>query len=170
MKINHQFGLVIGRFQPPCLHHFGFLDQVINSGIKKLLIGVGQSPVFDSRNFLTASEVQSLLIPNLDKLNIPYKIVSIPDINDPPFYATHVKSFFPEIEEANTCLFTENTYTSECFVNYGHNFKVIIPKILDNRATNVRQIMLEGKPEWKDLVPDNVFEYLTKNNKKPLTL
>lgn len=168
MTIDHQFGLVIGRFQPPCLHHFGFIDQVITSGIDKLLIGIGESQNFDSRNFLTATEVQSLLIPNLDRLNFPYKLVTIPDINDPKNYVNHVKKFFTEIDETNTCLFTENNYTADCFVNYGHTFKVIIPKILDNRATNVRQLMLKGSPEWKNLVPENVFQFLINNKKEPL--
>lgn len=170
MKVKHQFGLIIGRFQPPCLHHFQFINEAINSGIKKLLIGVGESQGFDSRNFLTASEVQLLLIPNLNQLNFPYQLVAIPDINDPEHYVEHVKKFFPEVDESNTCLFTENNYTSDCFINHGHSFKVVIPTILDNRATNVRQIMIEGQTEWKNLVPKNVFEFLMKNKKKPLLL
>lgn len=167
MKTNHKFGLIIGRFQPPCLHHFQFIKEAIGSGIQKLLIGVGESQSFDNRNFLTATEVCSLLTPNLDKFNFPYQIVTIPDINDPKNYVKHVKKFYSEIDESNTCLFTENSYTSDCFVNYGHNFKVVVPTILDNRATNVRQLMLIGNPEWQKLIPKNVLEYLIKYQKKP---
>ena len=168
MKVDYQFGLIIGRFQPPCLHHFQFINEAINSGIKILLIGIGEAKNFDSRNFLTGNEVKSLLIPNLDQLNFPYKLVLIPDINDPKNYANHVKKIFPEINENNTCLFTENTYTSDCFINYGHSFKYITPTILNNRATNVRQLMLENNELWKNLVPQNVLDFLTKNNKEPL--
>ena len=167
MKTNHKFGLIIGRFQPPCLHHFQFINEAINSGIQKLLIGVGESQFFDNRNFLSAAEIQSLLIPNLDNLNIPYKLVTIPDINDPKNYAKHVKKILPEINEINTCLFTENSYTSDCFINYGNNFKVVTPTILDNRATNVRQLILENNPNWQKLVPENVLQYIIKNNKIP---
>ena len=165
MKNNYQYGLIIGRFQPPCLHHFQFINEAISSGIRKLLIGVGQASHFDDRNFLTGKEVQSLLIPNLNKLNFPYKIVIIPDINSPPNYVNHVKKYFPEIDENNTCLFTENSYTSDCFVNYGHTFKVVVPTILDNRATNVRQLILNGDQKWQKLVPENILEYLVKNQK-----
>lgn len=165
MKVNYQYGLIIGRFQPPCLHHFQFIREAIDSGIKKLLIGVGQASHFNDRNFLTGNEVQSLLIPNLDQLKFPYSLVTIPDINNPQKYANHVKKYFPEINENNTCLFTENTYTSDCFVNYGHHYEFIIPTILDNRATNVRQLMQEKNPKWQKLVPKNVLEYLIKNQK-----
>lgn len=164
MKNNYKFGLIIGRFQPPCLHHFDFLQEIINSGIKELLIGIGEAKNLDSRNFLNALEVKKLLIPNLDKLNFPYKIIIIPDINNPPKYAAHVKTFFPEINESNTFLFTENDYTSDCFIKYGHKFKVIKPTILPHRATDVRQMMVDNNPNWKKLVPQNVSVFI--KNKK----
>ena len=163
MKTNKEFGLIIGRFQPPCLHHLQFIDQVIHSGIKKLLIGVGDFGVIDDRNFLTASQVESLLIPNLDLLNFPYDIKIISDIHNPPKYADHVKTFFPFINESNTCLFTDNTYTSDCFTNYGHNFQIIIPQIVPTRATEVRQMIFSNNSKWKNLVPVNVFNFITNN-------
>ncbi|MDD2482930.1 MAG: hypothetical protein PHE32_03130 [Candidatus Shapirobacteria bacterium] len=164
MLTTHHFGLVIGRFQPPCLHHLQFLNEVINSGIKKLLIGVGESTTLDSQNFLTGEEVKSLLIPNLDKLNFPYQIIIIPDINNPPKYADYVKTFFPEINESNTCLFTDNDYTSDCFVNYGHHFQIIKPKILNTRATDVRQMININNSTWQSLVPQNAIDFI--KNKK----
>lgn len=164
MKTNCEFGLVIGRFQPPCLHHLQFIEEVIHSGIKKLLIGIGEAKELDSRNFLTGEEIKSLLIPNLDKLNFPYEIVIIPDINNPPKYADHVKTFFSKINENNTCLFTENDYTSDCFVNYSHHFQVVKPTILPIRATQIRQMILGKDPNWQNLVPKNVFEFI--KNKK----
>lgn len=168
MKVNREYGLIIGRFQPPCLHHLQFLNEVINSGIKKLLIGIGESQSLDSRNFLTAPEVKSLLIPNLDKLDFPYEIMIIPDINDPPRYAAHVKTFFSQISEENTYLFTENDYTSDCFINYGHHFQVVKPTIFPVRATRVRQLIVEKNPLWHNLVPSNVSEFIVKTKKQLL--
>ncbi len=166
MKTTKEFGLIIGRFQPPCLHHLEFIKQAINSGINKLLIGVGDAMVIDQKNFLTAKEVESLLTTNLDKLNFPYELKIIPDIHDPPNYANHVKTIFPLINESNTCLFTDNTYTSDCFRNYGHNFEIIIPKILPVRATIIRQMISDHNCEWQKLVPDNVFDFITNNKTK----
>jgi nicotinamide mononucleotide adenylyltransferase len=164
MKTKCQFGIIIGRFQPPCLHHLQFIDEVINSGIKKLLIGLGESKVLDSCNFLTGNEVKSLLIPNLDKLNFPYEIIIIPDINNPPKYADHVQKYFSQINDFNTCLFTENNYTSDCFINYDHHFQVIKPTVLPTRATDIRQMMINNNPAWQKLVPQNVIEFI--KNKK----
>ncbi|MDD2225046.1 MAG: hypothetical protein PHP97_02700 [Candidatus Shapirobacteria bacterium] len=160
MKTNYEFGLIIGRFQPLCLHHRQFFDEVINSGIKKLLVGVGESKFLDSCNFLTGNEVKSLLIPNLDKLNFPYEIIIIPDINNPPKYADYVKKYFPQINDTNTCLFTENNYTSDCFINHGHHFQVIKPTILPTRATDIRQMIINNDPIWQTLVPQNVIEFI----------
>ncbi|MFA6463261.1 MAG: hypothetical protein WCT51_04450, partial [Candidatus Shapirobacteria bacterium] len=115
-------------------------------------------------NFLTGDEVKSLLISNLDKLNFPYEIIIIPDINNPPKYADHVKKYFSQINENNTCLFTENTYTSDCFINYRHHFKVIKPTILPTRATEIRQMIINNNSAWQKLVPKNVIEFI--KNKK----
>ncbi len=162
MKTNKQYGLIIGRFQPPCLHHLEFIKQVIDSGVKELLIGIGDAGIIDENNFLTANQVKDLLIPNLDKLNFPYQIQIIPDIHNPPKYADHVKTFFPIITESNTCLFTDNTYTSDCFTNYGHNFEHIIQNILPIRATTIRQMIVNKNFQWQNLVPDNVKIFILK--------
>ncbi len=161
MKTNKQFGLIIGRFQPPCLHHLEFIKEVIHSGITEILIGIGDAGIIDDKNFLTANQVKGLLIPNLNQLNFPYQIQIIPDIHNPPKYADHVKTFFSFINEFNTCLFTDNNYTSDCFTNYGHNFEHLIPAILPSRATDIRQMILAKNPHFSDYVPDNVFKFLS---------
>ena len=162
MKTSKQYGLIIGRFQPPCLHHLEFIKEVINSGVKELLIGIGDSGVLDDKNFLTANQVKDLLIPNLDKLNFSYQIQIIPDIHNPPKYADHVKTFFPFITEANTCLFTDNSYTSDCFINYGHNFQHITQKILPIRATDIRQMISQKDSSVSSFLPENVSVFFQK--------
>ena len=162
MKTNKHFGLIIGRFQPPCLHHLEFIKEVIDSGVKEILIGIGDAGVLDDKNFLTATKVKELLIPNLDKLNFPYQIQLIPDIHTPPKYADHVKTFFPQIDESNTCLFTDNNYTSDCFINYGHNFEHQIQTILPTRATDIRRMIINHDLSLKSLVPQNVADFVVK--------
>lgn len=166
MKTNKEFGLIIGRFQPPCLHHLQFIDQVIHSGIKKLLIGIGDAKIIDEKNFLTSDQVKSLLIPNLDILNFPYDIKIIPDIHNPPKYVDHVKTFFTQVDDSNTCLFTDNQYTYNCFINYDHHFEHQIPTILPSRATSVRQMISENNLKWQSLVPKNVYSFITNNKTK----
>jgi len=162
MKTDKHFGLIIGRFQPPCLHHLEFIKEVINSGVKEILIGIGDAGVLDDKNFITAVQVKDLLIPNLDKLNFPYQIQLIPDIHNPPKYADHVITFFPQINEFNTCLFTDNNYTSDCFINYGHNFEHQIQTILPTRATDIRQMIINHDLSLNSLVPQNVADFVVK--------
>jgi nicotinamide mononucleotide adenylyltransferase len=160
MKTDKYYGLIIGRFQPPCLHHLSFFDEVIKSGIKKLLIGVGDSGIVDDKNFLTAVQVKDLLVPNLDNLNFSYQIKVISDIHNPPKYAAHVKTFFSEINESNTCLFTDNNYLSDCFTNYGHEYEHQIQTILPARATSIRQMIINNNLKWQQLVPKNVANFI----------
>lgn len=162
INTDKQFGLIIGRFQPPCLHHLEFIKEVIDSGVKKLLIGIGDAGVLDDKNFLTAVQVKELLIPNLDKFNFPYQIKLIPDIHNPPKYADHVITFFSQINELNTCLFTDNNYTSDCFTNYGHNFEHQIQTILPTRASDIRQMIINHDSLVNSLVPQNVADFVVK--------
>lgn len=163
MKTDKHFGLIIGRFQPPCLHHLEFVKEIINSGVKEILIGIGDAGILDDKNFFTATQVKELLIPNLDKLNFPYQVQLIPDIHNPPKYADHVITFFPQINESNTCLFTDNNYTSDCFTNYGHNFEHQIQTILPTRATDIRQMIIQKNPKLSNYVPNNVLKFIDKN-------
>jgi nicotinamide mononucleotide adenylyltransferase len=157
------FALVIGRFQPPCNHHVSMLQEIVKKfHPQKLFIGIGVSVKNDDKNFLQYEEVKELMILILNSLDIIYEIKPISDINNPPKYCDHVKSIFTKINEDNTCLYTENTYTSDCFINYGHKFEVILPTILPMRATLVREMMLNNKNEWKNNVPNHVVKYLEK--------
>lgn len=152
--------LVIGRFQPLCNHHIAILTELVTKfKPKKILLGVGVSGVIDSRNFLTFDEVKDLLLPVLKQLKVDFEIKAIPDINNPPKYAKHVESIFPQINSKNTQIFTENTYTSDCFIQYGHNYQVITPTILPIRATEIRDLILK-KGNWQKHVPPHVAKFL----------
>lgn len=160
--MRNSYALVIGRFQPPCNHHVSILTELVEKyHPKKILLGIGVSQKKDDRNFLDYEEVKKLMIPILNNLNIKYEIKPIPDINNPPKYCEHVESIFTEINENNTFLYTENTYTSDCFIQYGHHYKVVTPTILPIRATEIREMMLKNK-NWQQFVPPHVAEYLKK--------
>jgi 8-oxo-dGTP diphosphatase len=158
--------LIIGRFQPPCNHHVDVLKQAAAlPGIEKLLVGIGVAPKPDKRNFLTGDEVEELLTPILDGIGKPYTLRQVPDINDPPAYCRHVESIFAGMDEANTLLFTDNTYTSECFTQHGHHYAVREPKPLGIRGTDVRHAMSHDRhgKGWQRYVPKHVADYLKKH-------
>ena len=158
--------LVIGRFQPFCNHHADILKKVLKtSGARKLLLGLGVSQKQDERNFLDFNERKEMITPILDNFDIAYEIRPITDINDPPNYGKHVESVFPEMNESNTRIFTENPYTSDCFNQHGHNYQVVPTTTTSSiRATEVRQLMIDSSEDWTKLVPDNVAELIKKNN------
>ena len=129
-----------------------------------MLLGLGVSQKIDERNFLDFNERKEMLIPILDNLDIECEIRPIIDINDPPKYGEHVESVFPEMNESNTKIFTENPYTRDCFIQYGHNYQVVpTTTTLSSRATDVRQLMIESG-DWTKLVPNHVAEIIKKNN------
>lgn len=156
--------LVIGRFQPLCNHHVGMLHQVVrDSGARKLLIGLGVSSEINDKNFLDFNERKDMLVPVLDQLGIDYEIKAIVDINNPPEYCAHVESFFPDMNESNTQIFTENDYTRDCFIQHGHNYRVVTPGPQSGKATQVRQFMCQSK-NWQDCVPQHVADLIKQNN------
>jgi nicotinamide mononucleotide adenylyltransferase len=162
---HYPIALIIGRFQPFCNNHFELLETVVKKYIpQKLILGIGVCGMIDEKNFLNYDEIKTMIEPILEDLNVNYEIKPIPDIHNPPKYAEHVKSIFTEISEKNTRIFTDNTYLSDCFVNYGHNFKIITPEISsDVRATTVRLLMKNGG-EWGKMVPKCVEENIKANN------
>lgn len=125
----------------------------------KIFLGIGVAKIVDERNWWGYNEIKEMITPIIRKLNIDYEIKPIPDINDSPKYGEHVATIFPEINESNTTLYTDNTYTSDCFVNFGHNYEVVKPTIQPGRATMVREMILKNE-NWQQFVPSNVAEFI----------
>jgi nicotinamide mononucleotide adenylyltransferase len=161
---QYPMALIIGRFQPFCNHHVEVLQDVAKkTGVKKILLGIGVTKKTDERNFLTYEERKEIITPILENLGVEYEIRAIPDIHNPPKYGEYVESIFPEIKENNTRVFTDNDYTSDCFVNYGHNYEIVVPKVISPiRATLVRQLMKTDN-NWEQYVLPNVANYLKSN-------
>jgi nicotinamide mononucleotide adenylyltransferase len=157
--------LVIGRFQPFCNNHLELLEKIVKDcKPQKLILGIGICGVIDEKNFLNYDEIVTMINPILKDLGVDYEVKPVPDIHNPPKYAEHVKSIFPEISEENTKIFTDNTYLSDCFVNYGNNYKIVTPEIRsDVRATKVRLLMKDGG-NWEEMVPKGIEENIKANN------
>jgi len=158
--------LIIGRFQPFSENHEKLLKEIVRKyHPRKILLGIGVAEKMDERNFLTFDEIKEMVTPFLDTLGVEYELRAVPDINNPPKYGEHVESIFPEMTEDNTQLFTDNTYTSDCFVNYGHNYKVVDNLEIDSkvRATFVRGLMVTGG-DWQKYVLPQVAECVKRND------
>ncbi|MBU1151931.1 nicotinamide-nucleotide adenylyltransferase [Patescibacteria group bacterium] len=156
-----QSALFIGRFQP--LHN-GHL-QVIKDILKKndhliIVIGSAQNPK-DQRNPYTAGERFEMIDQTLKAAKIPkekYDIIPIPDLNDPPNYATYITKLIPTYNH----LYTGSPLVEECFRVPFPNLK--ITKLSRDKipvsSTEIRE-KISKKQDWQNLVPKSVAAYIT---------
>ncbi|MBW3017188.1 adenylyltransferase/cytidyltransferase family protein [Candidatus Woesearchaeota archaeon] len=148
--------LVIGRFQGVHNGHVNLFEQVKRLGVDLVLIGIGHCGELNSRHPFKPEEVKHMLEP---VIGMPFKIYHVPDINDPPNYAKHVKSIVKEFDKY-TIIVSGNPYTKQCFPEN---------KVLNQRtdvnisATIVRNNIANGN-EWKSLVPKTTYDFIKNNN------
>lgn len=162
--MKKKLALVIGRFQPFCNNHLELLNWITKKyQPKKILLGIGGNGKIDERHFLKFDEIKEMISPILEKIGTKIVIKEIPDINNPPKYGKYVETFFEEMSENNTTVFTDNPYTGDCFDKHGNNYEVVCPKITSKiRATQVRQ-KIKDHQKWKQMVPKSISDYILKN-------
>ncbi|MFC1697261.1 NUDIX domain-containing protein [Nanoarchaeota archaeon] len=158
--------LVIGRFQGVHIGHADLFKQLVENGVKKVYVGVGTVPEEDfpnKKNMFSFYETRQMLEPVIKESGLEYELKQIPDINNPPKYGEYVKEFFPEMNENNTFVFSGNSYTTDCFTNYGLNYEIKDPIKRNGEdlcATVVRQKIIDQDETWRDLVPETTEQII----------
>lgn len=93
------------------------------------------------------------------------KVLSIPDIHDPPNYVKHVQkitAFMPF-----DVVFTDNQNTIDLFKEKGYPIITIpIPNI--PRATEIRGYFYKGEDIWRNYVPHSTEIIMNRERKKIL--
>jgi len=153
--------LFIGRFQP---FHLGHL-QVIRSCLdqyKFCYIGIGSSQYSNtSQNPFSFEERKTMISQSLhDEKITQFKVVQIPDINDPPNWVEHVRSIIDDFD----MVFTNNDFTEQLFIAQG--YQVDHPGFYMKytySGKEIRSRMIQHK-SWKDLVHPKVYSYLISIN------
>ena len=142
--------LYIGRFQP---FHNGHLlvMQSLSSKYDEIIIGIGSSQDWDtSENPFSEEERMQMITRSLDAAGIQkYRVVSIPDIHDPPRWVSHVRSIIPDFD----VVITNNPFTQSLFIDKG--YRVEGTPYFQHRlfsGKEIRRRMLHDEP-WVDLVP-----------------
>lgn len=151
--------LFIGRFQP---FHKGHLKiiQKISKEFDEIVIGIGSSQYNHTlENPFTSEERKKMIKDTLENESIKnFKIIFIPDINNPPKWVEHVKSIIPDFDVVITnSAFTKRLFTEKGFAVRGtpsykrelYTGKKIRDKIIKNER-------------WDNLVPDEVFNFIKK--------
>ncbi len=166
MKELGTVGLV-GRFKP--LHNGGaaMLESICDNA-DHVLIGIGSSNKYNSRNPFTAEESRGMIDAYLSQRFSNYSFIEVPDFAHIPEYSDgqkwkeYVVGHFGKLDY----FVSGNSYVSELLQD---KYRIIhtaekIPseKRTCLRATTVRMEMAKGC-DWKRLVPKEVADYLEKN-------
>jgi nicotinamide-nucleotide adenylyltransferase len=148
-------GLFIGRFQPFHNAHLQDIKLALKE-VDELIIGIGSSNVkrkkenpftFDERVKMIDSALLS------ENINNCY-IFPIPDFNNDGKWVQYIEKELPKFD----IVYTGNSWTYRCFKKFG--YKVNKVDIIDGISSTIIRDLINGKKEWKKLVPKKVVEFI----------
>lgn len=145
--------LFIGRFQPFHLGHLSILQR-LSQRYEMIIIGIGSSQYHDTtENPFSEAERRQMISQSLDAVGIRrYRIVSIPDIHNPPRWVDHVCSIVSDFD----VVIANNPLTKKLFSEKGYLVK---GTAYFNRkkysGKEIRRRILHDEP-WDELVPSKV--------------
>lgn len=152
--------LFIWRFQPIHFGHISAIEQLLERGVDRVVIGLGSSNAkLSQENPFSAVEREELLRKSLD-LHFPnhiIDIVQIPDFSQDEAWTNYVMDTIqPSI------IISGNPWTRDCFA---HIEVEIIEPIFDQKisATEIRAAWREGRLDSvENFLDDHVIEFLKK--------
>lgn len=148
-----------GRFQPFHRGHLGALNQLL-SEFDEVVVAIGSAQDgFSCKNPFTAGERWEMLYRIVIRSNLVGRIwaIPIPDINMPPAWSAYLLSISPKVE----VVASGNPQVLYLFRWLGYKTKEI--RLLEPEkyhGTRIRNLMLAGSDEWRELVPSEVAEYI----------
>lgn len=145
--------LFIGRFQP---FHKGHLKiiQGISKKYDEIIIGLGSSQYSNEiDNPFSEEERRKMIVNSLDEIGLKkYRIISIPDIHNPPIWVSHVLSIVSDFD----VVISNNLLTKKLFTERGYRvFNTPFYEKDKFSGRRIRKNMINGK-QWEDLVPPSV--------------
>jgi nicotinamide-nucleotide adenylyltransferase len=151
--------LFIGRFQPFHLGHLLLLER-LSKQYDEIIIGIGSSQYRNTYdNPFSEVERKQMITQSLDAVGIhKYRIVTIPDIHDPPRWVDHVCSIVSDFD----VIIANNPFTRKLFFEKGYVVKGTA--FFDRKrysGKEIRRRMIQNEP-WDELVPEVVFKIITK--------
>jgi len=151
-----------GRFQPFHKGHLSAIQWILRN-FDFVVIGVGSSQESRTRkNPFSFNERKKMIERTLKAYGIKkskYRIVPIPDFfNDEKWSKYCMKNFKFDV------VVTGSRWTGRCFKNKRPVRRVKFFKRNMYRATLIRKMILKKDDRWKQLVPLEVYRYLTEIN------
>jgi len=159
--------IFVGRFQPFHKGHLKVIKEILKNQ-KKILIFIGSlQESFTQRNPFSFKERKEMIEKTLWREKITnFEILGICDFADDLVWAKKLLRT-KNLKREEVIVFTQNPWTRRCLEKIGVK---VLPHSLFFRkekkgvlcATKIRERISQNK-EWKDLVPETIFEYLKKN-------
>ena len=153
----------MGRFQPFHLGHLDLAKQILY-GCDELIIAITSSQFnYLEKDPFTAGERIEMIHNSLKESSLDLTrcfVVSIENQFNVATWASYLKSALPHFDK----VFSGNDYVSMLLADSG--IDVVSPKFLDRtqfNATRIRSMIISDE-NWKDFVPNAVYEFLTKIN------
>ncbi|MBN2459101.1 NUDIX domain-containing protein [Candidatus Woesearchaeota archaeon] len=152
-------GLIIGKFE---VVHQGHVDLFTQVSGRKDISQIIAAITSNKKNIFSWEERKSMIEQAANRMKKPFVFYNVPDINNPPMYAEHVRRIIglPSLDEV--VLFTGNPYTSNCF-----NGKCGIETIMIKTPySSSRLLEMIGSDDngWEKLVPKSTKRFIYGHN------
>lgn len=152
-------GLFIGRFQPLHNGHLKVLETMCKT-FDTVIIGIGSSNVSETdKNPYDYKTRKKMIEQSLKPFHFKnYKIITIPDINDPPNWVNHVLSIISDFN----VIITNNDFTKKLFEEKGYFVMGTCGYDEKTRlsASQIRKKIKDNDESWKELVPKPVVDLI----------
>lgn len=149
--------LFIGRFQPFHKGHL-LLMQSISNQYEEIIIGIGSSQYRNiSDNPFSEDERKEMIKKSLGSIGMSnYRIVSIPDIHNPPKWVSHVLSIISDFD----VVISNNSFTKQLFSEKGFIVKNTLYFEKEKYSGEEIRRRIKNDETWEDLVPDVVVKII----------
>jgi len=156
---------MVGRFQPFHLGHLDLAKQILDE-CDEVIISITSSQFnYLEKDPFTAGERIEMIHNSLKESSLDLSrcfVVSIENQFNVATWASYLKSALPHFDK----VYSGNDYVSMLLDD--SSITVVKPKFLDRNQYNATKIrsMIISDENWKDSVPNAVYEFLTKINAK----
>jgi nicotinamide-nucleotide adenylyltransferase len=137
--------------------HLLFLQSICKL-YDEIIIGIGSSQYQDTKdNPFSYDEREMMIVKSLDAIDIHnYRIITIPDIHNPPKWVAHVVSIVSDFD----VVLSNNSLTKKLFSEKGYKVeKTSFIKRDIYSGKEIRKRMRQNKP-WEELVPKSVAQII----------